>query len=67
LVPPLFILDSWDRQGLIKHVLLQVPVPDARGGRAPTTPERRPIRRRCQVPSPAPSLRFELAFFFYTR
>jgi hypothetical protein len=29
LVPPLFLLDSWDRQGLIKHVLLQVHVLDA--------------------------------------
>jgi hypothetical protein len=24
LVPPPFLFDSWDRQGLIKHVLLQV-------------------------------------------
>jgi hypothetical protein len=58
LVPPLFLLDSWDRQGLIKHVLLQVPVTDARGSHAPTTPECRLIRCRCQVPSSASSLRF---------
>jgi hypothetical protein len=35
LVPPLFLLHSWDRQGLIKLVLLQVLVPDARRSRAP--------------------------------
>jgi hypothetical protein len=35
LVPPLFLLDSWDRQGLIKLVLLQVLIPDARWSRAP--------------------------------
>jgi hypothetical protein len=29
LVPLPFLLDSWDRQGLIKHVLLQVHVLDA--------------------------------------
>jgi hypothetical protein len=29
LVPSPFLLDSWDRQGLIKHVLLQVHVLDA--------------------------------------
>jgi hypothetical protein len=39
-------------------VLSQVLVPDARGSRAPTTPERRPIRRRCQASPAAPSLRF---------
>jgi hypothetical protein len=58
LVPSLFLFDSWDRQELNEHVLSQVLVPDARGSRAPTTPERRPIRRCCQVSPPAPSLRF---------
>jgi hypothetical protein len=29
LVPPPFLLDSWDHQGLIKHMLLQVHVLDA--------------------------------------
>jgi hypothetical protein len=35
LVPSLFLLDSCDRQGLIKLMLLQVPIPDARRSRAP--------------------------------
>jgi hypothetical protein len=43
---------------LNEHVLSQVLVPDARGSRALTTPERRLIRRRCQVSPPVPSLRF---------
>jgi hypothetical protein len=58
LVPPLVLFDFWDRQELNEHVLSQVLVPDARGSRAPTTPECRPIRRRCQASPPAPSLRF---------
>jgi hypothetical protein len=58
LIPSLLLFDSWDFQELKEHVLSQVPVPDARGSRAPTTPERRPIRRRCQASPPAPSLRF---------
>jgi hypothetical protein len=37
LVPPHFLLDSWDRQGLIKLMLLQVPVLDARRCHAPLT------------------------------
>jgi hypothetical protein len=35
LAPPLFFLDSWVRQGLMKLVLLQVLVPDAHRSRAP--------------------------------
>jgi hypothetical protein len=58
LVPSPFLFDSWGRQELNEHVLSQVPVPDARGSRAPITPERRPIRRRCQASPPAPSLGF---------
>jgi hypothetical protein len=47
LVPSPYLFDSWGRQELNEHVLSQVPVPDARGSRAPTTSECRPIRRRC--------------------
>jgi hypothetical protein len=43
---PLSLLASWVRQGLTELVLPQDYGPSARGSRAPTTPERRPIRRR---------------------
>jgi hypothetical protein len=67
LVPPLFLLDSCDRQGLIKLVLLLVPVPDARGSRAPTTPERRRSAAAAKFPHRRFSFVFELASFFCTR
>jgi hypothetical protein len=51
--PPPFFLSPWVHQGLIKLELLQVIVPEARGSRTSTTPERRPTRRRCQAPPPS--------------
>jgi hypothetical protein len=47
----------WDRQELDKLVLSHVFVPDARGSRAPSSPERRPSRRRRQAPLLPPLLR----------
>jgi hypothetical protein len=67
LVPPLFLLDSWDRQGLIKHMLLQVPVPDARGSRVPTTPERRRSAAVVKLPHRRIHFTCELAFFSFER
>jgi hypothetical protein len=52
--PPSVFFDLWDRLELDKLVLPQVFVPDARGSRAPSSPERRPSRRRHQAP-PLPS------------
>jgi hypothetical protein len=51
-LPVLF--DFWDRQELNEHVLSQVLVPDACGSRAPSSPERRPSRRRRRDPSLLP-------------
>jgi hypothetical protein len=54
--PPLF-LSPLVRRGLTELVLPQVFVPGAFRSRAPTTPERRPTRRRCQAPPPSHPLR----------
>jgi hypothetical protein len=67
LVPPLFLLDSCDRQGLIKLVLLQVSVPDARGSLAPTTPERCRSAATTKFPHRCFPFVFEVASFFCTR
>jgi hypothetical protein len=55
-LPPVFF-DFWDRQELDKLVLSQVFAPDARGRRAPSSPERRPSRRRRRAPLLPPPLR----------
>jgi hypothetical protein len=47
-LPPVSF-DLWVRKELDKLVLPQVFVPDARGSRAPSSPERRPSRRRRQA------------------
>jgi hypothetical protein len=56
--PPLSLLFPypWVRQELDKLVLSQVFVPDARGSRAPSSPERRPSRRRYRAPPLPPPL-----------
>jgi hypothetical protein len=48
--PPPVFFDFWDRQELDKLVLSQVFAPDTRGSRAPSSPERRPSRRRRRAP-----------------
>jgi hypothetical protein len=55
--PPPVLFYFWDRQELNKLVLSQVFVPDARGSRAPSSPERRPSRRRRRAPLLPPLLR----------
>jgi hypothetical protein len=55
--PPPVLFHFWDCQELNEHALLQVLVPDARGSRAPSSPERRPSRRRRRAPSLPPLLR----------
>jgi hypothetical protein len=55
--PPPVLFDFWDRQELNELVLSQVFVPDAHGSRAPSSPERRPSRRRHRAPSLPPPLR----------
>jgi hypothetical protein len=50
--PPPFFISPWVRQGLTELVLSQVFVPGTFRSRAPTTPECRPTRRRCQAPPP---------------
>jgi hypothetical protein len=64
---PLFFLDTWVRQGLIKLVLLQVLVPDARRSHAPTTPERCRSAAVAKLPHQRIPFAFELAHFFSTR
>jgi hypothetical protein len=65
--PSLVLFDFWDRQELNELVLSQVFVPDARGSRAPSSPERRPSRvvvepLRCRLLSAR-----EPAFFLCAR
>jgi hypothetical protein len=55
--PPPVLFDFWDRQELDKLVLSQVFAPDARGSRAPSSPERRPSRHRRRAPLLPPLLR----------
>jgi hypothetical protein len=55
--PPPVFFDFWDRQELDKLVLPQVFIPDARGSRAPSSPERRPSRRHRRAPLLPPLLR----------
>jgi hypothetical protein len=55
--PPPVLFDFWDRQELDKLVLSQVFIPDARGSRAPSSPERHLSRRRRRAPSLPPPLR----------
>jgi hypothetical protein len=47
----------WDRQELDKLMLSQVFIPEARGSRAPSSPERRPSHRRRRAPLLPPLLR----------
>jgi hypothetical protein len=55
--PPPVFFGFWGRQELDKLVLSQVFAPDACGSRAPSSPERRPSRRRRQAPLLSPPLR----------